>query len=318
MQTSTLLLLRVCGLSVALASVLAASLACGGGGANATAPGTDGAATAAPGASAEAPPASTTSAGGVSQKLVALIVSLDVTNPRLEESARELEQTDDAEAKRLGSEQLVKVARQVGRAEWRDERRREIESSVRLKGGVSSPAELDLAAIDAQTEAMRPIFAAMASLGGAAVATFALAEASDATLPIERRRMAIGVATKHLPAGDARAQTAATLQQDIETRARNAATAPGAGEDAARVSRELTPAFKACFDKLMKDVPNAQVKGTLEITLGGDGAVTSVKLRNAPDALATCVEDAARKAKFAAPKAGRATVKLPLEFHAGG
>jgi hypothetical protein len=312
MRTASLLAHRAAIFCALVSASICATPACGGDAAQkSSAPGP-----AEGPADASATPSS--SGSTIPPALIALVVSLDVQNPKLEESARELEQTDHAEAKRLGSEQLVKAAKRVGRSEWRDERRREIESSLRQKGAVSSPAELDLAAIEAQTEAMRPIFAAMESLGGAAVATFALAEASDATLPIERRRMAIQVAARHLPSSDPRAASAATLRKDIDARAKNAASAGDAGEDAARVSRELTPAFKACFDKLMKDVPNASVKGTLEIAIGSDGAVTSVKLRNAPASLATCVEDAARKAKFGPPKAGRASFKLPLEFHTSG
>ena len=56
-------------------------------------------------------------------------------------------------------------------------------------------------------------------------------------------------------------------------------------------------------------------RGTLELALLPDGAVRSARLgEDPPQPLATCVEAAAMRARFAPPKAGETAIAMPLNF----
>lgn len=299
------------GFVIVGAVVCLASIGCGGASSSTAGRDGDGPSTA-PTGSQEAAPATV---GGMPKELVDLVVSLDVGNPGLVDAAGQVVKSGNAEAVKLAGDQLAKVGKRVGRAEWRTEKRGEIESGLRQRGAVPSAADIDLAAVDAQTEAMRPLFDAMGVVGGAAVATFAFAEATDATLPMERRRMAVNVAAKHLPASDPRAAQVSTLQKDLEAKA-SALTTMQSMDKAPAVMQELAPKLKRCFVDYMKTAPpGAGFKGTLDVTLAADGSVASAKLRQSPpEKLGTCVEDAAKKARFDPPAAGKASLKIPLDF----
>ena len=79
---------------------------------------------------------------------------------------------------------------------------------------------------------------------------------------------------------------------------------------------ELAKELQRCFEQQLKaSGPSVGFRGTLELALLPDGAVRSARLgEDPPQPLATCVEAAAMRARFAPPKAGETAIAMPLNF----
>ena len=79
---------------------------------------------------------------------------------------------------------------------------------------------------------------------------------------------------------------------------------------------ELAQELRRCFEQQLKaSGPSVGFRGTLELVLSPDGSVRSARLgEDPPQPLATCVEAAAMRARFAPPKVGETAIAMPLNF----
>lgn len=252
----------------------------------------------------------TPAATALTPQLIQHLQALTAHNPNLVEAARSVAESHSVEAKRLGSQQLVKAAKPIAQNEWRETQRNDVAVDLRRRGRIATAFDIELAVIDLQTQRLQPLFSAMEVLGGDTSIEFCLAEAQNRSAPVERRRLAVLVLTKHVPASDARAAQIASLREEIE----RIASSTGDHADTAQLVANLVPHFKRCFDKALASSPGLSVKGTMEIQVGPDGSVKTAKLRNAPVEMSACAEAAATKTRFAPPKSGSQSLQFPLNF----
>ncbi|MFO0567130.1 MAG: AgmX/PglI C-terminal domain-containing protein [Polyangiaceae bacterium] len=98
------------------------------------------------------------------------------------------------------------------------------------------------------------------------------------------------------------------------------ADAPGGGQrSAADIQREmnrLRPAFRRCYDVVLKDDPAVNGRIELKLVISARGAVTSASASptgNLPPSVGACVAKVARTASFD-PADGPTTVTYPLVF----
>jgi hypothetical protein len=85
--------------------------------------------------------------------------------------------------------------------------------------------------------------------------------------------------------------------------------------NAARVIAGLRQQFRTCYNRALSEDPNLVGVVALDLMVGPDGQVTSVRASQAKgvsSSVVACFSLAARQAQFSAPAGGRAMLSIPL------
>jgi hypothetical protein len=246
--------------------------------------------------------------------LVALIAELKPASSRLTETAASIAQSGNAEAIRRAADRLVGIAARLGGPEVRAEKRAEIDAANRTAGVAPPPEQIERRIDAAQLAALEPVYAAMEALGGEVVADFALREAADGALPIDRRERALRVAERHAADPDRAAKRAAAAEDIQRIRAQAAQSDPRA--EMAAVIAGLQPGLEECIKAAMARKPRVAASGLLVLRVGPAGKVEDASTIDVgPPELAACVQLVGRGAKFPASKDGKPqTVRLPVRL----
>ena len=214
-------------------------------------------------------------------RLLALITA---DNPRLQHVATSLAHLGNAAVTREAGVRLVRMARAV------DE-----QSEGR------------------QTEALTPMLAAMAEVGGPVVVAYAFALAENELGPRDRRRLAVQVLQRVLDSGDA---------AGIERRERVAARVPPTGSgssftpaSAEYVVRQCVRAIRPCFGRaLEQDAGLRSVTARIRVHTGTSGPEFTVEGDGLPPELAHCLGAAVQRMGLAAQWEWPGDVTMPLTF----
>lgn len=266
---------------------------------------------------ASAQPSASAAPSGSSAEASALIAQLHGRNPQLRGVAVQLKQLGDPKAIAEGGEKLVSIADHVGGRAWRDEHRGELKAANDRARLTPTDAEFDKQLLDWQTDKLRPVLVAMEELGGDAIVAFATREAEDKSLPNDRRALSLHLLERFLANADGAPNAKLDpLRAEINKPEPEDTTPARKPSDTSMVVAGLFEPFHDCYSKAQKKNPKLDVRGVLELKVGGDGVVTDARTADvAPPELATCVEKAGKAAKFSAPASGRSfTVKVPLDF----
>jgi hypothetical protein len=253
------------------------------------------------GAAASTPPPPTLNPE--SQRLLA---ALDENSPKLTADAVTLARRGDAERRAVVA-RLLQMARAI-MAPDQAAAREELREANRQAGYAATPKQLDAQLDWYQTDKLLPVFEAMKEIGGAEITAFCFGVAEDKAAPRDRRRAALAVLEGTVDASDAAAVKRRTSVGDLK----GADPAASAAADAAMVVGALRPRFKVCWKRHIEASP---VEGRVVIVLEPTGRVSEATadggIRNA---LATCLVEVAKTARFSAPKGGTAKIVVPLKF----
>jgi len=109
--------------------------------------------------------------------------------------------TGDAAKREAAAASVVVLATVVGGAAWRGSGRRALEAANSASGLSPSAAEFEDQLDTYQLEELETVYRALAALGGEAAADYAFDEATDTSLPLKRRLLAVDLAENLLRSG---------------------------------------------------------------------------------------------------------------------
>ena len=236
----------------------------------------------------------------------------------LPDLARSIRDANDAPATRVAAEKLIAIADAISAPAWRDEHRDAFRSLNGAVATTSTPEDLEQALGAWQSEILTPVYAAMDLIGGERIVDYAMREAGDGTLPVERRLLGLAVLLHNVDRSDApRTSRVASILVELDRLAAEEQAARLARENIAHTLEGMTGDIRTCADDAARADPNLDSSGLLVLAVATDGTVSEASTKGlAPDRLARCVTQAARKVRFKPLDTGGGfTVRIPMSFH---
>jgi len=248
-----------------------------------------------------------------------MVVELDAKNPNNQAVAAKIAATGNEVAKKRAGAKLVSIAEQMGGAAQRDALQRELQQANQRLGRNPSAMQLEEQVAETQTEKLGPIYLAMLEVGGDAAIEHGFKIAKDPGLSPKRRSQGLSVIERYVDPSDiARGKERAALSEEINKKLAASQQTDAQLADAAEVVAKLRDELTKCHVAAMKKTPNLSAKGTMTLKVDAKGAVTDAGAKDIePPEFRACLEDAAKRAKFAAP-AQATTLRVPLLFTSSG
>lgn len=208
-----------------------------------------------------------------------LMALLTADNPRIEQVAMSLAKLGNLSVRVEAGRRLVAVARQA------------IASPVPWDPDDAPPDTRWLR--ESENDAVAPILAAMSHVGGPDVIAYCFALAEDTAVPLDRRRLAVGVLHLVLPEGEGAARERYGRLAWMLERPAQVIAAPDAYAASYTASNNLGLLVRRCFNRALSRDPN--LRGTLRLTLhfSRDGRTTAKAEGTAPSELRDCIENVA-------------------------
>jgi len=242
---------------------------------------------------------------------------MSALGPRdLVEHAATIRRSGDAQKQAELARKLIDMARRIGDPAWREGQRRDIEAANESNWLAPTAAQVEAQLTAWQDQNLKPILAALEELGGDLAVDFALDEAQNESLSLERRAAALRVADRNVSVSDrVRTERRATIAADLARRAAEKGSGPGYVSNASTVVASMAKGFRRCYNQALVKAPDLEVKGRLTLKLDATGGVASVQSADlAPVEFADCLVGVARTARFSPPEGGGATIVVPLTF----
>ncbi len=251
----------------------------------------------------------------LSPELSQLVAQLLLDNPQNREVALKIAASGSEPAKVRAASKLVTIADHVTGQSYRQKLERENRERNQRLGFTPSPAMIEEQLESAQTEALTPHALALLELGTEPAVQWGFKIARDPALLPKRRSLGLAILEKYVPPSDpARGAERSALSSEINKKL--AASQQGSAQlsDTAETISKLRPALKACHDQAVAKSKGVSEKVTLALKVDTTGAVIEATAKDVSQPeLKTCLENVARKAKFA-PPAQVTSVQVPISF----
>jgi TonB family protein len=248
-------------------------------------------------------------------------------SPMTKDAAQKIVESGDPALVRAASARLVAQAQWFTSPAWRDAHRAQVIAAERQAGRTPTPAQVELETDHHRDALLRREMLAMEIVGGPDVVAYCLWLGENESAPVSLRKAALRVLVRHADRNDptvrARAQViwekvaAWDAQHPVGSVNVGGSTASGGVvANAGQVVAGIQKGFRHCYNKGLSE--DSKMSGSIRVTAKIDpsGAVASVTESHSglSDAVAACVVERVRAARFAPPEGGYATVVIPVTF----